>query len=134
MHWVLRKSLLFIPSNVIIILLWFIVTFLIGFAGLLIVYNTFRVYKDSFSSDKKIGRMLQYIGKRTLEIYLLHYFFLPTLPALGNMLSKSNNFVLELVVGLFISLLVIAVCLVVSNILRTNPILAKYLFGVKNKR
>ncbi|MEE1272102.1 MAG: hypothetical protein UHM19_04845 [Bacteroidales bacterium] len=118
----------------IIILLWFIVTFLIGFAGLLIVYNTFRVYKDSFSSDKKIGRMLQYIGKRTLEIYLLHYFFLPTLPALGNMLSKSNNFVLELVVGLFISLLVIAVCLVVSNILRTNPILAKYLFGVKNKR
>jgi fucose 4-O-acetylase-like acetyltransferase len=121
------------PSNVIIILLWFIVTFLIGFAGLLIVYNTFRVYKDSFSSDKKIGRMLQYIGKRTLDIYLLHYFLLPTLPALGNMLSKSNNFVLELVVGLFISLLVIAVCLVVSNILRTNPILAKYLFGVKSK-
>ena len=121
------------PSNVIIILLWFIVTFLIGFAGLLIVYTTFRVYKDSFSSDKKIGRMLQYIGKRTLDIYLLHYFLLPTLPALGNMLSKSNNFVLELVVGLFISLLVIAVCLVVSNILRTNPILAKYLFGVKSK-
>jgi hypothetical protein len=50
------------------------------------------------------------------------------------MLSKSNNFVLELIVGLFISLLVIAVCLVVSNILRTNPILAKYLFGVKSKR
>lgn len=129
-----NRFYLSIPSNVIIILLWFIVTFLIGFAGLLIVYNTFRVYKDSFSSDKKIGRMLQYIGKRTLEIYLLHYFLLPTLPALGNMLSKSNNFVLELVVGLFISLLVIAVCLVVSNILRTNPILAKYLLGVKNKR
>lgn len=129
-----NRFYLSIPSNVIIILLRFIVTFLIGFAGLLIVYNTFRVYKDSFSSDKKIGRMLQYIGKRTLEIYLLHYFLLPTLPALGNMLSKSNNFVLELVVGLFISLLVIAVCLVVSNILRTNPILAKYLLGVKNKR
>lgn len=121
-------------SNTILILLSFIITCLIGFAGLLIVYNTFRVYKDSFSSDKKIGRMLQYIGKRTLEIYLLHYFLLPTLPWVGDMLSKYNNAVLELFIGLFISLIVIAVCLVVSNILRTNPILAKYLCGVKSKR
>lgn len=121
-------------SNTILILLNFIVSCLIGFAGLLIVYNTFRVYKDSFSSDKKIGRMLQYIGKRTLEIYLLHYFFLPTLPWVGDVLSKYNNAVLELFIGLFISLIVIAVCLVVSNILRTNPILAKYLCGVKSKK
>ena len=123
-----------VASDVILILLGFVISCLIGFAGLLIVYNTFRVYKDSFSSDKKIGRMLQYIGKRTLEIYLLHYFFLPTLPWVGDMLSKYNNAVLELFIGLFISLIVIAVCLVVSNILRTNPILAKYLCGVKSKR
>ncbi len=122
------------PYNAILVLLAFVVKYLIGFAGLLIVYNTFRVYKDSFSSDKKIGRMLQYIGKRTLEIYLLHSFFLPTLPWVGDMLSKYNNAVLELFIGLFISLIVIAVCLVVSNILRTNPILAKYLCGVKSKR
>ena len=130
----IKRFYLSASSNTILILLSFIITCLIGFAGLLIVYNTFRVYKDSFSSDKKIGRMLQYIGKRTLEIYLLHYFFLPTLPWVGDMLSKYNNAVLELFIGLFISLIVIAVCLVVSNILRTNPILAKYLCGVKSKR
>lgn len=130
----MKRFYLSASSNTILILLNFIVSCLIGFAGLLIVYNTFRVYKDSFSSDKKIGRMLQYIGKRTLEIYLLHYFFLPTLPWVGDMLSKYNNAVLELFIGLFISLIVIAVCLVVSNILRTNPILAKYLCGVKSKR
>lgn len=130
----MKRFYLSASSNTILILLNFIVSCLIGFAGLLIVYNTFRVYKDSFSSDKKIGRMLQYIGKRTLEIYILHYFFLPTLPWVGDMLSKYNNAVLELFIGLFISLIVIAVCLVVSNILRTNPILAKYLCGVKSKR
>lgn len=70
---------------------------IVGFLGLLIVYNTFRTYSDSFSSDKKVGRALQNVGKRTLDIYLLHYFFLPYLPQIGDMLSKrGNNMALEL--------------------------------------
>ena len=104
-----------------------------GFLGLLIVYNTFRVYQDTFTSDKKIGRSLQYIGKRTLDIYMLHYFFLPYLPQVGEILRKGNNAILELALGLGVSLIVIGVCLVVSNVLRTSPILAKYLFGVRSK-
>lgn len=104
-----------------------------GFLGLLIVYNTFRVYQDTFTSDKKIGRSLQYIGKRTLDIYMLQYFFLPYLPQVGEILRKGNNAILELTLGLSVSLIVIGICLVVSNVLRTSPILAKYLFGVKSK-
>ena len=103
----------------------------VGILGLLIVYNTFRTYGETFTSDKKIGRALQYIGRRTLDIYLLHYFFIPLLPQLGRILESGNNVVLELAIGGGISLLVIGLCLVVSNILRTSPILAKYLFGVK---
>lgn len=106
----------------------------VGILGLLIVYNTFRTYADSFSADKKVGSALQYIGKRTLDIYLLHYFFIPYLPQVGRMLEQGNNAVLELALGGSISLLVIGLCLVVSNIIRTSPILAKYLFGVKNNR
>lgn len=82
-----------------------------------------------------MGKALQYIGKRTLDIYLIHWFLLPYLPQIGELLSASskiyNNVVLELVIGGGFSLIVIAVCLVVSNILRTSPILAKYLFGAK---
>lgn len=105
---------------------------IVGFLGLLIVYNTFKIYADSFTSDKKIGSALQYIGKRTLDIYLLHYFFIPYLPQVGRMLEQGNNAALELALGGCISLLVIGLCLVVSNIIRTSPILAKYLFGVKS--
>lgn len=103
----------------------------VGILGLLVVYNTFRTYADSFTSDKRIGRALQYIGKRTLDIYLLHYFFIPYLPQVGRMLEQGNNAALELALGGCISLLVIGLCLVVSNIIRTSPILAKYLFGAK---
>lgn len=109
------------------------VDMLVGYLGLLIVYNTFKVYSDSFTSDKKVGSALQYIGKRTLDIYLLHYFFLPHVPQMGRMLEQGNNAALELALGGGISLLVIGLCLVVSSILRTSPILAKYLFGVKYK-
>lgn len=118
--------------GVFISLLGIVIPLAIGIFGLLIVYNTFRTYADSFSSDKRVGRALQYIGKRTLDIYLLHYFFIPYLPQVGRMLKQGNNAALELALGGGISLLVIGLCLVVSNIIRTSPILAKYLFGVKN--
>lgn len=128
----IRENLLpNLGGGVLVSLLGIIVPLALGIAGLLIVYNFFRVYADSFSSDKGLGRALQYIGKRTLDIYLLHYFFLPHIPQLGHMLEQGNNATLELALGGGISLLVIGLCLVVSNVLRTSPILAKYLFGAK---
>ena len=111
--------------------MFFIVRTLIGFLGLLIVYNSFRVYQDFFISDRKIGRALQYIGKRTLDIYLLHYFLLPYLPQVGELLQNDKNAVVELAIGGGVALLVIGICLIVSNVLRSSPILAKYLFGAK---
>lgn len=103
----------------------------VGILGLLVVFNTFRTYADSFTTDKRVGRALQYIGKRTLDIYLLHFFFIPHIPQVGQLLKQGNNATLELTFGGGISLLVIGLCLVVSNIIRTSPILAKYLFGAK---
>ncbi|MBR5510917.1 MAG: acyltransferase [Bacteroidaceae bacterium] len=99
---------------------------LIGYLGLLIVYNTFKTYQDSFTADKKIGRALQYIGKKTLDIYLLHYFFLPSLPQIGDFLLTGNNATLELIIGGFISLVVIGICLIISKILRTSPVLIRW--------
>lgn len=102
-----------------------------GYLGLLIVYNTFKTYQDSFTADKSIGRALQFIGRRTLDIYLLHYFFLPFLPQLGRFIQEGNNATLELAIGGLISLIVIGICLAVSSILRTSPFLAQHLFGAK---
>lgn len=104
-----------------------------GYLGLLIVYNTFRTYQNSFTSDKKAGKVLQFIGKRTLDIYLLHYFFLPHIPQQIGDIIQQNNTTLELFIGGFISLIVIGLCLTVSGVLRTSPLLAKWLFGVNKK-
>lgn len=103
---------------------------IIGYLGLLMAYNTFKTYQNSFTSEKRTGRVLQLIGKRTLDIYILHYFFLPNIPQVGNMLLGGNKVILELGIGLTISFLIIGLCLIISSILRTSPFLAKWLFGV----
>ena len=107
---------------------------ILGYLGLVIVYNTMRVYQNSFTSGTKIGASLQYIGKRTLDIYMLHYFLLPNLLVISDFVKAKNNVAMELCIGISVSLIVIAICLVISNVLRTSPILAKYLFGVKIKK
>lgn len=102
-----------------------------SYCGIIIIFQFFRKYHQSVSSSTRIGNSLQYIGRRTLDIYLLHYFFLPSMPILGTFFSITNNPLLELCCGVLISLLVVSICLVVSNILRTSDFLAQHLFGAK---
>ncbi len=106
----------------------------VGYFGLLVVYNTFKTYQDSFTSKTKVGSALQFIGKRTLDVYLLHYFLLPYLPQMGQFLEEGHNAALEIAFGIILSLLVIGICLIISSILRTSPILGSRLFGVKTRK
>lgn len=114
-------------------------SWLVRYLGLIIVYAFFRKYQDSFTHTKPLGSTLQYIGRYTLDIYVLHYFFLPNIAPIKEFILNtyhywnSPNIVFELFFGLGISLMVIAVCLVVSKILRTSDLLGHYLFGAKIK-
>ena len=99
---------------------------------LTIVVMFFRHYQSWFTNDKPIGRGLQYIGVRTLDVYLLHYILLPKLPQVGAWFNQNRpNFVLEITVSFSVALVVIAFCLLVSQLLRISPIFRQYLFGRK---
>ncbi len=102
-----------------------------NYSGLLIVFAFFRKYQDSFTSSTRLGAGLQYIGRRTLDIYLLHYFFIPKLPFIGDFFIETPNMLLELCCGLTLSLLLAGFCLLVSNIIRVSDLLGHYLFGAK---
>ena len=106
----------------------------IRYLGILSVVSAFRHYEHSFSSNTRIGRSLQYIGKRTLDVYLLHYFLIPQLPMVGDFFMKAENTVLLATCATILALLVIAFCLMISNFIRTSPTLAYYLFGVKKNK
>ena len=100
------------------------------FLLLTMVFMFFRHYSDFFSDKTALGRGLQFIGRRTLDIYLLHYFFLPKLPMVGEFFRVNrHNFILDTTAALAVALVVVAFCVITSQLLRVSPFLKKYLFG-----
>ena len=100
------------------------------FGLLTIVFMYFRNYQKYFTKQTVIGSSLQYIGRRTLDIYLIHFFFLPNVPGIGVFFNKHHdNFVLDTTLSILMALLIIGFCIISSNILRVSPFLRKYLFG-----
>ncbi len=103
-----------------------------GIAGVCIVFNFFRKHETSVMQTTILGRVLQYIGKRTLDVYLLHYFFLPRhLEMVGDFFRDNPNPSMEFVCELLLSIIVVGLSLIISNVIRTSDVLAHWLFGVK---
>ena len=102
----------------------------IGLSGTQILFSFFHKYQKAFSRETWTGKALQYVGVRTMDIYLLHLFLLPIgMNFIGEFFCKYPNPLLELAVTFAIASLVIGGCLILSKLLRTSDILAKLLFG-----
>ena len=98
------------------------------------MWMVFTIFRLSISSLKKLRLSipLQYVGTRTLDIYLLHYFFLPRfLMPYADQLRAYDSHLLEFIIIMGISFIVLAISLLVSYIIRLSPFLGHYLFGVK---
>lgn len=102
--------------------------------GIIIIFSFFRYHQDVFSKSHVLGKCLQYIGRRTLDIYLLHYFMLPVnIYVCTSFLREHPMPLVELTLSLTLTFIVIVTCLFISAILRLSPISAYLLFGVKKK-
>lgn len=103
-----------------------------GLTGTIIVYTFFRKNENHFSKDKRLGRTIQYIGQRTLDIYLLHYFVLPYhMHEIGVWLFEHGYKSIDMLIILIISLWIISISLLISKIIRLSPFLGHYLLGAK---
>ena len=106
-----------------------------GILGHAMVFTAFRTFAKWFSKEHLLGRSLQYIGTRTLDLYLLHYFVLPRFLILhSDWLRGYDSKPLEFLVAMSLALIVVAICLLASYVIRLSPFLGHYLFGVKYER
>lgn len=103
----------------------------VRYVGLLLVFVVFLNSEKYFETTAKGSRILQYIGRRTLDIYLLHYFFLPNMQYLKSWIEPTNMFVVQIAATLAIATLVVGLCLLLSNVIRTSDTLAYWMFGAK---
>lgn len=105
-----------------------------GITGMWMVFTAFRL-SASWLMKLRLSKPLQYVGTRTLDIYLLHFFFLPRfLVTYTGQLKAFDSQFLEFIVIMAISLIILALSLLVSYVIRLSPFLGHYLFGVKYER
>lgn len=106
--------------------------YLLGFPLIMIVYNYFYINRDYWAADNWLSRNLQFIGRRTLDIYMLHYFFLqPSISCCQGLFGNENNEALLIIICGSLTIVVILLCLFVSSLLRSSSTLSYWLFGVK---
>ncbi len=101
--------------------------------GFLVMFSFFYHCRDFYERNGRISKCMQFLGRNTLDIYLVHYFFIPILPiAVVNYLNHTsqNNAVLLLFCVSILTLLVISMCLAISTIVKRNSnILSHIMFG-----
>jgi membrane-bound acyltransferase YfiQ involved in biofilm formation len=78
-----------------------------------------------------VSRSLIFIGQRTLDIYLIHYFLLPTSFLIPESMKNNTMWYVQFLVLLLLSLAVTGGCILISNLIRMSPSLATFLLGVK---
>ena len=103
----------------------------LSLTGLVILFAFFRSKQAVFSKERALGRTIQYVGRRTLDIYLIHYFLLPYGMQFNKVFVDHPMPVIEATVSFILAGIIIAFCLVISNIIRLSPLLAQWLFGAK---
>jgi surface polysaccharide O-acyltransferase-like enzyme len=108
------------------------VAFLLTISGMVILFGFFKKNQAAFSKERVLGRSLQYVGRRTLDVYLIHYLLVPR--QMGKVITVFTDHpmpLIEATVSLLIALIIVAVCLLIGNIIRLSPWLAKWVFGAK---
>ena len=98
--------------------------------GLFVLLWAFKQY-ESWSSSW-IGKKLQKMGRYTLDIYFIHFFFIPkNLSMIGDWFKVNPNPIIEYALAMLIAALIISASLLVGRIIRLSPTLAHWLLGEK---
>lgn len=99
--------------------------------GIILVFTFFKTYPPKGG----LNRIMTFIGKRTLDIYLIHYFFLPLALYENTSIFRNTPMpIIEFTITFSISLVIIAMSLLVSYIIRLSPISAYIVLGTKIKK
>ena len=95
----------------------------------------FFIYKaEFFQADNSLGRSLTFVGKRTLDIYLIHYFLLPSRILFPEWLQGNDMWYVQLLMLSASAIVVIAGCLLFSELIRMSSSLSNLLLGTRNRK
>lgn len=99
-----------------------------------------QLFRFEFAGGKIVG-WLQFLGKHSLEIYLLHFLFAIKMPIVGELVSEyvamdnwrtdATASCLQLIHAIVVSVIICLLCIATFKILRYSPMLSLLMFGRK---
>lgn len=104
--------------------------YVVKFSGLFTVVALFYNKRHFFEGDSKLKKIMCFVGKRTLDIYMLHFFLISDMNCIYPG-ALRGNIVYELVICTAFSIVIVAVSLGISGFIRNSKMLTYLLFGGK---
>ena len=98
-------------------------------ASLLIIWVLFHKY-TALITTSTIGKFLSLVGRRSLDIYLIHYFFLPDLHVWGDYFLAIDVTLIEYLCAVILAIVLTYISLGVGCIFRLSPLTARVFLGV----
>lgn len=76
-------------------------------------------------------KILDFVGKRTLDIYVIHYFFISMIHIkdLGNNWELTDNSLFMFIVAVGLSVVITALSIGVGYIIHKGKIIEKFVYG-----
>lgn len=97
---------------------------------------TMIIYLNNFALKTKTGKgitLLSFIGKNSLEIYILHLFFIMVFQKIGILMLSIEHWItsitFQIVYSLTISSISISLSIITANILKSSDIIKRLMFG-----
>lgn len=102
--------------------------------ALLIIWKLFDSYPQ-LSKTSAISRFFTLVGRRSLDVYFIHYFFIPKdLSSWGLYFQSTDGIFISYLCAIILSIPLIYVSMGVGYILRLSPITSKLLLGASNNK
>lgn len=98
--------------------------------GTFVVVSWFVNHSEVFNVDSRTNKLILGIGKKSLAIYLLQYFFIPDFNAYATWLSGMDGFTVH-VISFAYTVVIVAVCYVFISLLSNSMLIKKYVLGQK---
>lgn len=102
--------------------------------GILIIWSLFIRHR-SLSGGNIYGRFFYIIGRRSLDVYFIHYFIVPQdMKFIGDFFCNWNIPFIEYCLAVVIAVILTLASLGIGCIIRLSPITARWLLGVKHQK
>ena len=106
---------------------------IMGVLGVFLLYRLVFFYQDFFSEKTKVGKQLCIIGRNTLPIYLIHYFFFLglKLPEVGAGIDANSQWVVLTITVSLLTMIIVYASLGIVKILSVSKPLSRIMIGTK---